>query len=178
MPVRETTDLDLTSSSFAHSSGREREDDSRRLLSRACKLSGSRLRLDADIKLSKPPVACALAKSTRREPRDRQRFRLCVEIRAANCFVPIHVNWPDLAVMGSREWLTYTVQARRETGVIRRVNLCRTPAPPGEALPATGPICPAWLVVSLAWLLAALMAVLGEELWETFIQKNGLDQTF
>ena len=53
---------DLTSSSFAHSSGRKRrmttvDLDRGGALSRACKLSGSRLRLNADIKLSKPPIA-------------------------------------------------------------------------------------------------------------------------
>jgi hypothetical protein len=123
-------------------------------LSRACKLSGSRLRLDADIKLSKPPVTCALAKSTRREPGDRQRLRVCVEIRAANFFVLIDVNCPILRSRGS-DWPTCTVQAGRESRVIRLVNLCRTLTPPGGALPATGPICPVRLVVSPAWLLAA-----------------------
>jgi hypothetical protein len=38
--------------------------DRREALSRARKLSGFRLRLNADIKLSKPPAACTLAKST------------------------------------------------------------------------------------------------------------------
>src|SRR6516164_9380727 len=33
-------------------------------LARACKLSGSRLRLNADIRLSKPPMACTLTKLT------------------------------------------------------------------------------------------------------------------
>src|SRR6516225_11326366 len=54
-------------------------------LARACKLSGSRLRLNADIRLSKPPMACTLTKLTLRswstygstiwrESRDQQRL--------------------------------------------------------------------------------------------------------
>jgi hypothetical protein len=128
MAVCEATNL--TSSSFAHSSAREREDDSRDLdrdgaLARACKLSGSRLRLNADIRLSKPPMACTLAKLTLRswstygstiwrESRDQQRLPPDVEIGAANCFVPIDVNCPILRSWGS-ERPTYTVQARRKT---------------------------------------------------------------